>query len=76
MFRSGTEMNTCSAAGFGGWFTAAMTRIPMMIADTVFSVAAVFFRGAVSGVRPCRLLPFARIGGAPLMLCASPAPMR
>lgn len=76
MFRSGTEMNTCSAAGFGGWFTAAMTRIPMMIADTVFSVAAVFFRGAVSGVRLCRLLPFVRIGGAPLMPCASPAPMR
>lgn len=76
MFRSGTEMNTCSAAGFGGWFTAAMTRIPMMIADTVFSVAAVFFRGAVLGVRLCRLLPFVRIGGAPLMPCASPAPMR
>ena len=76
MLRSGTEMNTCSAAGFGGWFTAAMNHIPMMIADTVFSVAAVFFRDAVSGVRLCRLLPIVRIGGAPLMPCASTAPMR
>ena len=76
MFRSGTEMNTCSAAGFGGRFFAAMTPFPTAIAGTVLSVAAVFFRDVVSGVRLCRLLPIVRIGGAPLVPCASTAPMR
>ena len=65
MLRSCTEMNTCSAAGFGGRFFAAMTPAAMSFAGTVHAVAAVFLRVAVTGVRLC------------FPVCSAiPAPMR
>ena len=77
MFRSRTEMNTSSAAGFGGRFFAAMTSHTSEIADTVVSVAAVFFRGAVSGARLCfPVLSSVPDSAAALIPCTSSAPMR
>ena len=77
MLRSRTEMNTGSAAGFGGRFFAAMTSRTSEIADTVTMVAAVFFRGGVSLVRLC----FPVLSSVPdseiaLIPCTSSAPMR
>ena len=77
MSRFSTEMNTSSAASFGGCFVAAVTSVLLMFAGIAVAVSVVFFAEAALAVRLCFGLILLVIGFCSVILSApAKAPMR
>ena len=77
MGRSYSEMNTSSAAGFGGYFAAFAASLLLVFAGIATAVSVVFFAGNVFVVRLCLLLMLSVILAIRSVSSApSPAPMR